>query len=47
MVHVCEPGIPQGFKFFMLEFFKGSGFSSWNSSEVQVFEARIPQGFRF
>ena len=28
----------------MLEFLKGSGFSSWNSSEVQVFEAGIPQG---
>ena len=47
MVYVCEAGIPQGFTFFMLEFFRVSGFSSWTSSEVQVFEAGIPQGFRF
>ena len=39
-----EPGIPQGFMFLRLEFLRGSGFSSWNSSEVQVFEAGIPQG---
>ena len=42
-----EPGIPQGFMFLRLEFLRGSGFSSWNSSEVQVFEAGIPQGLGF